>query len=204
MSIELDDCSTPCVCHVQTNRSGVYQSFIFTPSTSIRGIVNVKQLQTYTLYMFDANCSNVPNVVTYLRRTDVGRPSSPRNVVVELKNGKLHLKWLTPNQPMGPINFYRILVDGKQIESNLASNKSTYEMKTNYVPGSKQTLIISACNVDTQNRTLCSDSKQSEVIFDGKENTVTSSPDFSSSMSINLKYWKLRLIFCLFILFIIK
>lgn len=154
--------------------------------------------------MFDANCSNVPNVVTYQRRTDVGRPSSPRNVAVELKTGKLHLKWLTPNQPMGPINFYRLLVDGKQIESNLASNKSSYEMKTNYVPGSKQTVIITACNIDTQNRTLCSDPKQSEVIFDGKENMVTSSPDFYSSISINLTSRKFPLILCLFILFIIR
>ena len=173
------------------------------PASSNRGIVSVNHLQPYTLYSFDANCSNVPSVETYMTRTDVGRPSSPRNVAVELKNKKLQLTWLAPHPPLGPIQSYRIIVDGKQIEPTVAGDQTSYQMKTDYVPGTKHTIAVTACNFDTQNRTLCSDPKATEVIFDGKVNTVTAAPKPPTlpSISNHLKAWRSSFVLGLFILF---
>lgn len=136
-------------------------------------MITFDKLEVYTLYTFEANCSGVPNTVTYARRTDVARPSAPRHINVTLKNQKLQVQWSPPARPYGPIDLYRIMLDGKLIESNLNQSETLYQLKTPYVAGTKHQIGISACNIDTQNRTLCSDAKQAEVIYDGTQTIVT-------------------------------
>ena len=181
--ITVNDCSPICSCDVQTNNTGGFIAAKFIPANSSRGLVNIKQLQTYTMYSFEANCSGAAQTKMYAIRTDVSRPSPPHNPSVALNGHQLQLTWLPSRQPYGPIDEYRVTVDGTTMKPALNNTNLFYRMKQNYVAGAKHTMAVSACNMDTQNRTLCSDPKQAQASFSPNKNSSLVIPTQSASLN---------------------
>lgn len=156
-------------------------SVSFFPNTT-KGFVTIKNLQPYTLYSFDINCSEVMSIKSYAIRTDVFRPSSPRNIELILNNKRLQLKWMPPSLPQGPIDEYRVTVDKIEMKPALKNTVLSYTMNKDYISGITHTMSVSACNIDTQNRTLCSNPKDAEVSYFQKK-IDTTVPTQSASMN---------------------
>lgn len=181
--ITVNNCSPTCSCDVQTNKTGRFIAANFIPASSSRGLVNIKQLQTYTMYSFEVNCSGAAQTKMYAIRTDVSRPSPPHKPSIALNGHQLQLTWLPPRQPYGPINEYRVTVDGTTMKPALNNTNLFYRMKQNYVVGVKHTMAVSACNMDTQNRTLCSDPQQAQASFSSNKNSSLVIPAQSASIN---------------------
>ncbi|UJR14637.1 hypothetical protein I4U23_001630 [Adineta vaga] len=164
LNVELSNCISPCSCHVQMNKTGNYVPVKFHSGTS-KGFVVINNLETYTMYSFDLNCSQVNEIKTYTRRTDVSRPSSPGNIQIALHKQRLRLTWTPPNFPHGPIDNYRITIDGIEKLPYLSNTAISYEIGKNYVFGINHTMGVRACNNDSQQRILCSDAKDTTRSF---------------------------------------
>ncbi|CAF4268858.1 unnamed protein product, partial [Rotaria magnacalcarata] len=77
--VELANCSSPCSCLIQKNKTGISTPVKFSPSTNATttGSVTLENLQSYTVYSLEMTCSQVTNIATLVVRTDVFRPSPP-------------------------------------------------------------------------------------------------------------------------------
>ncbi|CAF1233089.1 unnamed protein product [Adineta ricciae] len=164
LNVELSNCTIPCSCHVQTNKTGNFEPVKFHSTTS-KGYVTINNLQTYTMYSFDLNCSEVIYIKTYTIRTDVSRPSPPNQIQIILIKQRLRLTWAPPNLPNGPIDTYRITVDGKEKKPYLANTELFYDLNENYIFGVTHTMSVRACNTDSQKRALCSNAGDAESSF---------------------------------------
>ncbi|CAF1260286.1 unnamed protein product, partial [Rotaria sordida] len=184
LNVKLSNCSSPCSCHVQTNKTDNLVPAEFFPNTT-KGSVHIKNLQPYTLYLFDINCSEVMATKTYATRTDVYRPSSPLNIELTLNGQRLRLKWKPPAFPQGPIDEYQVIVDGVQVKPPMKNTELSYEMNKDYVAGITHTISVKACNIDTQNRTLCSDPKDTEISY--FRNKTSTSSNIAPMESISIK-----------------
>ena len=167
--IEVSNCpSEECSCYVWKNRTGDLIPVNVTGKTSGKGSVTIKSLNPYTLYVFDLNCSEASTTRTYSMRTDVDRPSPPRKLLAQLFGSKLHFTWLFPWDLRGPIDEYRVTLDGVPVNETFTSSTFVYTMNKNYVAGTNHTISVSACNIDTQKRALCSDPKLAQLTFTGQ------------------------------------
>jgi hypothetical protein len=128
------------------------------------------------------NCSEVIDTQTYAIHTDVSRPSPPLNTKIILVGQRLQLQWTPPSSPRGPIDEYRVTVDGIEVKPAMKNTVLSYIMNKDYVPGITQRMSVSACNTDTQDRTLCSNPKDAEVSY--FQNTMYTTLSTQSS-SIN-------------------
>ena len=134
------------------------------------------------MYAFEANCSNAIQTMTFAIRTDVSRPSPPRNASIALNGHQLLVTWFPPKQPYGPIDEYRVAVDGITMPRVLDNTKLFYRLNESYTVSTKHTITVSACNKDTQNRTLCSDPKQGQASFSENKNSSSITPTQSASV----------------------
>ncbi|CAF1168841.1 unnamed protein product [Rotaria sordida] len=200
LNVKLSNCSSPCSCHVQTNKTDNLVPAEFFPNTT-KGSVHIKNLQPYTLYLFDINCSEVMATKTYATRTDVYRPSSPLNIELTLNGQRLRLKWKPPAFPQGPIDEYQVIVDGVQVKPPMKNTELSYEMNKDYVAGITHTISVKACNIDTQNRTLCSDPKDTEISY--FRNKTSTSSNIAPMQSISIKQISFMIILLMKILVII-
>ncbi|CAF4783701.1 unnamed protein product [Rotaria sp. Silwood1] len=200
LNVELSNCFSSCSCHVQTNKTGSLVPVEFFPNTT-RGSVHIKNLQPYTWYSFNINCSEVMTTKTYATHTDVFRPSSPLNVEFLLNGQRLQLKWKPPAFPQGPIDEYRVTVDGVEVKPPLKNTKLSYVMNKDYVAGITHTMNVRACNIDTQNRTLCSNPKDTEISY-RQNKTISTSSNIASMQSTSIKQILFMLILLINILVI--
>ncbi|CAF0886030.1 unnamed protein product [Adineta steineri] len=120
------------------------------------GFVVITYLRPYTLYSFDINCSEVMYMKTYTIRTDIFRPS--------------------PDLPQGPIDDYRVIIDGTEVKRRLKNTELSYKLNEDNIADVNHTLSIRACNIDTQNRILCSNSKDAEIFYSSIITNNTISP----------------------------
>ncbi|CAF3301261.1 unnamed protein product [Rotaria socialis] len=183
LMVEVANCSSPCSCLIQKNKTGISTPVKFSPSTNATttGSVTLENLQPYTVYSLEMNCSQVTNIGTLVVRTDVFRPSPPRDFEVQLNGHHLELKWKPPSIPHGPINDYRVTIDGIEIKPPLNNNALFYRMDKNYILGTTNKISIIACNIDTQERILCSNSKGSETSYFNTNNSTN--PNISATKS---------------------
>ena len=176
LMIEVFNCpSNQCSCYVWKNRTGDLIPVNVTGYNPSKGYVTIQSLQPYTLYLFDLNCSEVLTASTYSVRTDVGRPSPPRKLLAQLFGSKLHFTWLFPLNLRGPIDEYRVILDGIPVNETFRSSTFAYTMNESYVVGNQHTISVSACNIDTQKRALCSDPKLAQLRFTGQATNDTAS-----------------------------
>ena len=117
------------------------------------------------MYSFDLNCSEVTYIKTYTIRTDVSRPSPPNQIHITLIKQRLRLTWTPPKLPNGPIDTYRIAVDGQDKKPYLANTELLYDFNEDYIFGVTHTMSVRACNVDSQQRVLCSNAADAESSF---------------------------------------
>jgi hypothetical protein len=128
----------------------------------------------------------VINSKNYAIRTDVSRPSPPRDITLTLNGQRLRLKWSRPTVPEGPIDEYRVTVNGIPVNSTIKNTEFSYQMNEDYVSGRTYTMTVSACNKDTQTRLLCSDPKSAQISYFPKHNNNTNSTILlTQSASIN-------------------
>ncbi len=121
------------------------------------------------------NCSEVKGIKTYSTRTDIFRPSPPRNTQIKLINQHLQLKWSPPTLPQGPIDEYHVIINNVKVEPPLNNTQLSYEMTEDYDSNRTYTMSVYACNTDTQNRTLCSAPKDATVLYFSNQTTTDSS-----------------------------
>lgn len=197
----LANCSPICSCDVQTNKTGSLIPVSFAGNNT-RGYVAIKNLQPYTLYSFDINCSKVVDIKTYTVRTDVFRPSPPRNLELTLDSQRLLLKWKPPAFPQGPIDRYQVTVDELNVEASLKNTDLSYKMSIDHVQGTNHTFSVSACNVDIQTRSLCSDPKNAIISFyENMIDTYTSTNVIATTIprqSASIKQFSFLLILLVF------
>ncbi|CAF0941505.1 unnamed protein product [Adineta steineri] len=82
---------------------------------------------------------------TYTIRTDIFRPS--------------------PDLPQGPIDNYRVIIDRTEVKRRLKDTELSYKINEDILANINHTISVHACNIDTQNRTLCSNSKDVEIFY---------------------------------------
>jgi hypothetical protein len=121
-------------------------------------------------------------IKTYAIRTDVFRPSPPVNPQIIRIDNHLQVQWTPPIFPRGPIDEYRLIIDGIEIKPPMKNTHLSYTMNKDYISGITHTMSVSACNIDTQNRTLCSNPKDAEVSYFQKK-IDTTVPTQSASMN---------------------
>jgi hypothetical protein len=130
-----------------------------------KGLVNIENLRSDTLYLFTLSCEGTDETITRNIRTDYGRPSLPENTTVILNLKRLTISWLPPLVPAGPIYSYRLIIDKNPIINDLPNTQFSYEMKEDYVYGTRHTFTVLACNKDRENSTVCSNEDEAEVSF---------------------------------------
>lgn len=147
------------------------------------------------MYSFDLNCSEVIYVKTYTIRTDVSRPSPPNQIQITLIKQRLRLTWMPPKLPNGPIDNYRITVDGNEKKPYLANTKLFYDLDEDYILGVTHTMNVRACNIDSQQRALCSNARDAESSFvENKSNPDTTVATIDSKSICSMPFILMYLI----------
>ncbi|CAF0911023.1 unnamed protein product [Adineta steineri] len=90
---------------LQTNKTGNLIPVDLLSNTT-NGIVVIIYLRPYTLYSFDINCSEVMYMKTYAIRADIF--------------------WPSPDLPQGPMDDYRVIIDGTEVKRRLKNTELSY------------------------------------------------------------------------------
>ena len=136
------------------------------------GSVKVQNLDGYTKYSFTLTCTEAEKSVTLNVTTLIGRPSAPQNIAAVLEGKRVKLTWAAPATPAGPINNYRVKVDQKTDPIDIPATDLFYLMTEDYVPGTKHTFQVQACNKDQENHIICSSTNFGLSTF-GEDATTT-------------------------------
>jgi len=113
-------------------------------------------------------------IKTYAIRTDVFRPSPPVYPQIIKIDNHLQVQWTPPIFPRGPIDEYRLIIDGIEIKPPMKNTQLSYKMNEDYIPGVTVAMNLLACNIDSQNRTLCSYPEDAQIAFSSKPITDSS------------------------------
>jgi len=192
----VSDCAPPpCECQVYTKELNSWHPMKF-EINSTRGYVEIASLQPYKLYSFTLNCSGFNNTAEHQAKTKVSQPSPPHNITFLLNSARLQISWLPPLEPAGPIDEYRLTIDGKNISSGLPNNQLSYEMLDDYVFGTTHTFTVSACNEDKEDSAIwCSKPDDAKETF--KEDDTTTTPPKATASFTFSAYLFLIIFICL-------
>ncbi|CAF1533680.1 unnamed protein product [Adineta ricciae] len=174
--INVTKCPTrACSCEVTSNASNNALVVNFSTTDSGRGNVKVEQLQADTIYSFELTCVGADESVKLVLKTDFGRPSAPERISCDLNANHVHLSWHRPSTPAGPIHNYRLTLNRTTITESIPGDATTYTMTNDYVLGTEYNLVLTACNTNRKNESICSDPNLGSLTF-YMEATTTSTP----------------------------
>lgn len=114
---------------------------------------NIWTWTIHILYLYTELNETVENAVCRYR-TDVDRPSQPQNLTIEKNFTDVSFTWSPSLVPTGPIDYYTLEVNPGVIKVKLPSTILSYQLTIGYKPDAYWVEIV-ACNIDTDNRTLC-------------------------------------------------
>ena len=147
----------------------------FPTTDSRRGNVKVEQLQADTVYSFELTCIGADKPATLVLKTDFGRPSAPERISCDLDTKHVHLTGRRPSIPAGPIQNYRLTLNRTTITESIPGDATTYIVTNNYVWGTEYNLVLTACNTNRKNESICSDPSLGSLTF-YMEATTTPTP----------------------------
>ncbi|CAF1562713.1 unnamed protein product [Adineta ricciae] len=168
--------TTVCSCEVRSNASNNALAVNFSTTNSDRGSVKVEQLRADTVYSFELICIGADKSAMLVLKTDFGRPSAPEQISCNLAGNHARLAWQRPSTPAGPIHNYRLTLNRTTITESIPGDATTYTMANDYVWGTEYNLVLTACNTNRKNESICSDPSLSSLTFYMEATTTTSKP----------------------------
>ena len=185
----------PCTCKVQSNGTGS-TNYPIGFVTGSKGSVDVKPLQSDTMYSFTLQCDGVTNPETRFIRTDYGRPPPPSDIAANLNGKNVRISWSSPLTPAGPIDTYRLQIGTQQPIDNLPNDKFFYDTTEEYIDGETKVFFVSACRRNLQKESVCSNANEGQVTF-FLPATTTARPTPPSSNAPNILSHSFLVLSCL-------
>ncbi|CAF0809181.1 unnamed protein product [Adineta steineri] len=165
---ECSKSTSTCECSVKT--TGIDDDPVpltFTAESEDLGSAQISNLRPLTKYTFTLTCSfsaTETETKTETIITDYDRPLPPKNVAASLVFKKIIITWQHETTSSIPINFYKIIFDGKHT-TNLTNDRTSFEIPNDYEYNTKHTINVQACNINNQKHAVCSRLEGNEEKF---------------------------------------